>query len=104
MEIREEHETIPQAAVLRLDRLLYLEQELARLPDLVDRDDAGSHGLVDIVGKRAPFPRAGLDEHVVTALDELTCAGRRQRDAVFVGLDFPGHADFHAGEPYLSRK
>jgi hypothetical protein len=104
VEVGEEHEAFPQSAVLLLDRLLYLEQQLARLPDLVHRDDPGADCLIGVVWERAPLPRAGLDEHLVAALAELARAGRRQRDAVLVRLDFPGHADFHAGEPYLSRR
>ena len=104
MEVGEEHKAFSEAAVLLLDRLLHLEQELARLPDLVHRHDAGADRLIGVVGKRAALSRAGLDEHLVAALAELTRAGRRQRNAVLVRLDFPGHADFHAGEPYLSRR
>ena len=104
VEVGEEHEALSQAAVLLLDRLLHLEQQLARLPDLVHRHDSGAHCLVGVVGERAPLPRAVLDEHRMAALAELASPGRRQRDAVLVRLDFPGHADFHAGEPYLSRR
>ena len=104
MEVGEEHEALSQAAVLLLDRLLHLEQQLARLPDLIHRNDPGADRFVGVVGEGAPLPRPALDEHLVAALAELARPGRRQRDAVLVRLDFPGHADFHAGEPYLSRR
>ena len=104
MQIGEQNEPLPEAAVLRLDRLLHLEKQLAGLPDFVHTHDAGTDRLVRVIGEGASLPRSGLDEHVMTALDELACARWRQRDAVFVRLDFPGHADFHAGEPYLSRR
>ena len=69
VEVREEHEPVAQTAVLGLDRLFDLEQELAPLPDLVDAHDSGADGLIGVVGEGAPLPRAGLDEHVVAALD-----------------------------------
>ena len=40
VEVGEEHEPFAQAAVLRRDRLLDLEQQLGFAPDLVDRRDA----------------------------------------------------------------
>ena len=104
MQVCEENEALPQPAVLGLDRLLHLHQQLAGLPHLVDSHDAGANRLIDVVGERAPLASACLDEHVVAALDQLAGAGGCQCDTVFVRLDFPGHADFHAGQPYLSRR
>ena len=50
-----------------------------------------------LVGEGAALARPRLDEHVVPALDELPGAGRRERDAVLVGLDLLDDADLHEG-------
>ena len=97
MQVREQDEPLAETAVLGLDRLLDLEQELARLPDLVDRDDAGADGLVFLVRERAADAGSGLHEHLVAALHELERPGRRQGDAVLVRLDLLGDADSHGG-------
>ena len=70
-----------------------LSSRSAVAPDLVDRRDPRADALVVGVGERAPEPGAGLDDDVVAAADELERAGRRQRDAVLVGLDLLGDAD-----------
>ena len=78
------------------DRLLDLEQELGLAPDVIDRHDAGARrASYAASGNALPSPAPVLDEHVVAALDELARAGRRQRDAVLVGLDLLGDADLH---------
>ncbi len=81
--------------VLGLDRLLDLEQQLGRLPDLVDAHDPRADRRVLVVREGAADAGAGLDEHVVALLDELERARGRQRDAVLVGLDLLGDADLH---------
>src|SRR5207244_3664351 len=98
VQVREENEPVPEQGVLGRKRLLDLEQQLRVTPDLVRRAQRRSYGLVRVVGKRAAVSRAALDEDVVTALDELACTGRRERDAVLVRLDFLDDADLHRGE------
>ena len=93
VEVREEHEPFAQARVLRLDRLLHLQQQLGPGPHLVDRDDACAGTLVVGVGECAALACRRLDEHLVPELHELARARRCQRDAVLVGLDLLGDAD-----------
>ncbi len=61
-----------------------------------------SGALVLRVGERAPVAGGRLDEHLVAALDQLTGARRRERDAVLVGLDLLRDADPQSPET-LSR-
>ena len=98
MEIREEDEPLAQARVLRLDRLLDLEEELRVGPHRLDGADLRAGALVVGVGERAPVAGGRLDEHVMAALDELARARRGERDAVLVGLDLFGDADPQSGE------
>src|SRR5439155_12535477 len=71
--------------------------ELGLSPRFVDGHDRGADGGIGVVRERAARPRTGLDRHVVTTLDELECARRRERHAVLVLLDLLGDADLHAG-------
>jgi len=84
--------------VLLGQRLLDLEQELGVAPDVVDRVNRRADAAICVVGERAAVAGPGLDEHVVPALDELARTGRRERDAVLVGLDLFDDADLHRGE------
>ncbi len=96
VEVGEEDEPLAQPRVLGRDRLLHLEQQLGLAPDLVDRRrSARRPRSYCVVREGAARPRRRLDEHLVAALDELARAGRRQRDAVLVGLDLLGDADPH---------
>ncbi len=95
MEVGEEDEPFPEPAVLRRHGLLHLEQELDVAPDVFDGHDLDALGLVRRVREGAALPRALLHEHVVSALNQLASTGRRQRDAVLVGLDLFGDADPH---------
>ena len=95
VQVGEEDEALAQPAVLGRDRLLHLQQQLRAAPDLVDRRDPGAVRLVVGVGELAPRAGAGLDDDLVAALDELARPGRRQRDAVLLGLDLLGDADAH---------
>ena len=104
MQVREEHEPLAQARVLGRDRLLHLQQELRVLPDLVDRGDPRADRLVGGVGEGAAVAGAGLDDHLVAALDELERARGRQRDAVLVRLDLLGDADPHGRQRYRVAK
>ena len=97
VQVREEDQPFAEPPVLGLDRLLDLEDEVGALPDLVDRDDARADALVVGVRERAADAGARLDRDLVAVVDQLERAGRRQRDAVLVGLDLLGDADPHAG-------
>src|SRR5204862_3651 len=56
-----------------------------------------------VVVERAAAAGAGLDEHFVAALDELTRTRRGERDAVLVRLDLLDDANLHrARNPSLS--
>ena len=91
-------EPLAQARVLLGQRLLDLQHQLCLDPDLLHARDSRADRAVGVVGERAAPARAGLDDHVVTALDELARAGRREGDAVLVRLDLLGDADPHAVE------
>ena len=98
MEVGEEDLVVAEQPVLLGNGLLHLEDQLGVGPDLVSRaGDACPDRLVGTVPKRAPLPRPRLDEDVVTTLEQLTRACRRERDAVLVGLDLAGDADLHGG-------
>src|SRR5512133_607570 len=103
MQVGEEDEPLAKSCVLERDRLLDLEQELGLSPDVVHAGDARPGGLVRGVGEGTALARTGLDHDVVAALHELARARRRQRDAVFVGLDLLRDADLHGASPYLER-
>ena len=103
VEVGEEHEPLAQARILRLDRLLDLEEKIGLAPGVLDRDDPGAGALVLLVGERAAVPRRRLDEHLVAALDELTRARRGERYAVLVGLDLLRNTDTQGPET-LSRR
>jgi hypothetical protein len=98
VKVGEEDEFLTQQRVLRRQRLLDLEQELSLAPDLLGRGQRGADRPVCVVQEGAPVPRAGLDEHVVPAFDELAGAGGGERDAVLVGLDLLDDSDLHRGE------
>src|SRR6266508_4429829 len=84
VEIGEEHEPVAQAVVLRLHRLLHLQQQLGLGPDFVNGGGARARGLVRRVGKSAAVAGARLHDDLVAALNELPRTRGRQRDAVFV--------------------
>ena len=65
VQVREEDEPVAEPAVLGVDRLLDLEQQLGVAPDVVDRDDLRADRLVRVVGECAALARALLDEDVV---------------------------------------
>jgi hypothetical protein len=44
-------------------------------------------------------PRAALDQHLMSGIDEFTNARRHQADSVLVDLDLFGDADFHGMAP-----
>jgi hypothetical protein len=83
---------------LDLDRLGLLDAE-NHLGLLEHRGCVGSYagalGGVLVVGDRAAGARAGLGDHLVSAVHQLAHAGRRERDAVLVGLDLSRNPDLH---------
>lgn len=84
------------AAVLGLDRLLDLEEQLCVAPHLVGGvDDAGTGGGEVGIGDRGTEPRALLDQDVVSAAGQLGGAAGRDRHAVLVVLDLGGDSDAH---------
>ena len=104
MEVGEEREPLAKPAVLARDRLLDLEQQLARGPHLLDRRDPRAHALVGRVGERAPGPGAVFDRRPRgRCWISSSAPGGRQRDAVLVRLDLLRDADPHGGGRYSRR-
>jgi alanine dehydrogenase len=66
---------------------------LAPMSEIAGRLAAQAGAYVVAVREGAAVAGARLDDHLVTLLHELARLGRRQRDAVLVGLDLPGDAD-----------
>src|SRR3954464_9634653 len=95
MQVREEDEAFAESPELLLQRLLDLEHEVGAIPDLLDSGGRGADCFVGGVGERAPFAGPALDDDFVPFLHQFACARRRQRDAVFIGLDLLDDADFH---------
>ena len=96
MKIGEQH--LPGPEPLDLDRL--------RLLHLHDHVGGGKHFVgvgqdlradprVHFVEQPDAVARLGLDEHFVSARRQFAHGGRRHADAIFVVLDFLGHADAH---------
>ena len=96
VQVREEDQSLAEPLVLRLDRLLHLQDHVGAPPDVVDRRDARAHALVRVVAERAADARARLDQHFVPGVDQLECAGGGERDPVLVRLDLFGDPDPHA--------
>ena len=57
--------------------------------------DFGACGAVGVVVGADAGAGAGLDQHLMAVGDIFAYRARRQADAVFVVLDFPGAADAH---------
>ena len=62
VQVREERQPFAQPRVLGRDRLLDLQQQVGRLPHLVDAGDARADALVVRVRERASRAGAGLDD------------------------------------------
>ena len=104
VQVREERQVLAEPAVLLGDRLLHLQQQLRRAPDLVDRGDPRADGGVGVVGEARADAGVLLDGHLVAALDELERAGGRERDAILALLDLPGNSDPHRGRTIQERQ
>ena len=75
---------------------------LAEVDALLAAPDATSPDDLDVAGRRVVVIGSGATAvTLVPALAELTRAGRRQRDAVLVGLDLLCDADLQGASPYL---
>ena len=96
MQVGEQRLALAHAAVLGLDRLLHLEQQVGLGPHLVGGvDHLRAGGLEVVVGDRRALAGAGLDQHLVTATGQLGDARRGDGDAVLVVLDLGRDADTH---------
>ena len=96
VQVGEERLALAHPAVLGLDGLLDLEQQIGLGPHLVGGvDDLRAGGLEVAVGDRRAVACAGLDEHVVTAAGQLGDTGRGDGDPVLVVLDLGRDSDAH---------
>ncbi len=96
VQVGEQHLPLAHPVVLLLDRLLDLEDQVAGLPHVVGgRQDPRARGDEVGVGDGRAGPRVLLQEDLVPVPDQLVHAGRRDRHAVLVILDFLGNADLH---------
>ena len=50
---------------------------------------------VSLIGDRGAEAGAALNEHLVTSVDQLADAGRRQRNPILVGLDLGWDPNLH---------
>ena len=84
------------ALVLGLDGLLDLQQQIGFGPHLVDAVDHLGAGPLEVgIGDRGSFARAGLDEHLMAAVDQLGHTRRGDGDSELVVLDLGRDADAH---------
>ena len=105
MQVGEEDEALRAAArYSALDRLLHLEQQLGVVPHVVDEPMRAPTASYAASAKALPTPAPLSIEHVVPALDQLARPGRRQRDAVLVGLDLFCDADLHRARTLPPRR
>ena len=96
MKICEHHLTTPNVLPFRLDRLFHLHDHLAVAPHRRGiGSDLRTDLCVQVVRETAPKTGSNLDDDTVATGDELLRACGNERDAVFVGFDFLGNADFH---------
>lgn len=103
MQVGEERLVLAEAVVLLGDRLLDLEEEVGGGPDLVGGGEDLRPGCdVLLVRDGGAGPGVLLDDDLVAVADELVHAGRRDRHAELVVLDFAGDADLHVDHgPWL---
>jgi hypothetical protein len=97
VQVAEQHLPVAQPADLDRLRLLDLDDEVGRVGLGGGADDRRAGVAVGAVGKARRSPGAGLDADPMTGLRQLQRAFRRERDAVFMVLDFFGNADVHDG-------
>jgi hypothetical protein len=96
VEVREQDLPLPQAFVLGLDGLLYLEDEVGLIPQLVHRGrDVRPGPFVSILVQGRPVAGSRLHEHPVARSGELSRALGRERHAIFVVLELARNPDDH---------
>ena len=96
MQIGEHRLALAHAAVLGLDRLLDLQQQIGLGPHLFGGvDHFGAGGLEIVVGDGRTVTRAGLDDHLVAATGQLGHAGRGDGNSELVVLDLGRDSDAH---------
>ncbi len=96
MQIGEQRLALAHAAVLGLDRLLDLQQQIGLGPHLVDAVDHLGAGPLEVgVGDRRAVACAGLNEHLVAAVDQFGHTGRGDGNSILVVLDLGRDADAH---------
>src|SRR5207245_1012717 len=95
-EVGEEDLPFAQVAVLGLDRLLDLDEDLGPLPDFGrGAGDLRTRLPVLVVGDAGALAGAALHEHLVPAVDEGLDPAGHQPDAVLVVLDLPNRPYQH---------
>ena len=88
MQISEQQLVLAHPRIFRCDRLLDLDDHVARLPDLIRRIEKLAAGLhILLVRKARAFARRLLHINVVPGMRQRLHARRRQPDAIFVVLD-----------------
>ena len=95
VQVRVEHEAFAQEAVLDVEGLLDLDDELGPPSVCSGGDDGRPLRHVLGVGDAAAFASAGLDQHAVPARREQAHAGRGHPHPVLARLDLFGYADNH---------
>ena len=104
MQIGEQHLAFAHPAVLRLDGLLDLQQEIGLLPHLVGGlDDLGAGGDEVGVVQRRTFAGTCLNEYLVAVAYQFAGARRGDGDPVLVVLDLSRDADAHACSSVVDR-
>lgn len=96
VEVGEERLVLAQPVVLLGDRLLDLQQQVGRGPDLVGgAEEGGTGGGVLVVGDGGAHSGAPLHDHLVAVPHQLVHPGRGDRHTELVVLDLAGDADLH---------
>ena len=92
-----------QQRILRLDRLLDLQKQLAFAPHLLGSEhDPRPDRLVLVVGEARAAARVPLDEYLVPGRHELSRAGRGERHPSLRLLDLLHDSDPHRGTSRLA--
>jgi hypothetical protein len=96
VQIGEQHLASAQFFALGRERLLHLHDQLGAAIDGVGiGHDRGARGFIIGVRQACPGSCTRLDHNLVALVGELAHRRRHDADAVFVVLDFLGHADQH---------
>ena len=102
VQIGEEDLVLAKLAPFRRLRFLDLDHHVGGREDLGCRvHDRCAGRTVDIIAGANAEPGALLDDHVVSMRHIFPHRRRRQTNAIFLDLDFPGHTDSHGLAPAL---